>query len=184
MGADHSRAFPTPEATLEDALVADLGTELSRHARLLKGLASHMSGWAPPGLDWATFGLLMTLVQCGPRRQGELAGLALLDPSTVSRHVGQLVKAGLVERRPDPEDGRAVQLVASARGEELAAEMHRRRQQILRQAMSGWDADDIRRLTELFGRLNDDLDAYRPHLARLTPRQGLEPLTPSIEQES
>ncbi len=146
--------------------VDDLSDQLARHARLLQVIRAHMATWAPSGLDWAAFTLLMTLVKQGPRRQGELAGLALLDPSTVSRHVAQLVRAGLVERRPDPADGRALLLAVAPAGEAMAREMIRRRRELIRQALQGWDPEDVRSLARLLGRLNDDLDAYRPHLTK------------------
>ena len=38
------------------------------------------------------------------------------DPSTVSRQVASLVKAGLVERQADPDDGRASILVPTELG--------------------------------------------------------------------
>ena len=65
------------------------------------------------GVEWAAYGLLFQLVNDGPRRSSALAETACVDPSTVSRQVAQLVKAGLVERQSDPEDGRASLLVAT-----------------------------------------------------------------------
>jgi DNA-binding MarR family transcriptional regulator len=153
-----------------ETLAEELSHELGRHSRLLHAMRSHMASWTPAGLDWSAFALLMSLVKFGPSRQGELADLSLLDPSTVSRHVGQLVRAGLVERRPDPADGRAVQLVASATGHEMAAELVSRRQKLVTRAMADWDTEDVRTFVHLFARFNDSLDAYRPQLVRVAPR--------------
>lgn len=184
----------TPEAAsgLDPALAAALNTELARHARLLHALKTCMATFAPEGLDMAAVGLLFTLVRCGPSRQGELAELSLLDPSTVSRHVAQLARAGYVQRRPDPQDGRAVQLVATAEGERVALELGARRQGVIREALGGWAPADARRLVELLRRLNDDLDTIRPHLLkaladgpallRLDPTERLsDPRTPDQE---
>jgi DNA-binding MarR family transcriptional regulator len=160
----------TPEAVppgLDPTLAATLNQELSRHARLLHVLKSSMATLVPEGLDMAAFGLLLTLVRCGPRRQGELAELSLLDPSTVSRYVAHLARAGYVQRRPDPEDGRAVQLIATAAGERVAHEIGARRQAVISEALGGWAPDDARRLVALLRRLNDDLDAFRPHVIKL-----------------
>jgi DNA-binding MarR family transcriptional regulator len=160
----------TPEAAvpgLDPTLAAALNQELSRHQRILHSLKSGMATFVPEGLDAAAFGLLFTLVKCGPRRQGELAELSLLDPSTVSRHVAQLARAGYVQRRPDPQDGRAVQLVATDDGERVANEIGRRRQAVICKALGGWPPDEVRQLVALLGRLNEDLDAVRPHLGTL-----------------
>jgi DNA-binding MarR family transcriptional regulator len=155
-----------PDSGLEAGLVAALNNELARHSRLLHVMKSQMAALVPEGLDTAAFSLLFTLVRCGPKRQGELAEQALLDPSTVSRHVAQLARAGYVQRRPDPQDGRAVQLVATDEGTALAREIGRRRQSMIAKALSGWAPEDLEHLVTLLARLNDDLDAFRPHFVR------------------
>ena len=60
-------------------------------------------------LDPGSLWLLKTLA-CAPLRVTELAASANLDASTVSRHVAHLDRSGLVERTPDPADGRAHRL--------------------------------------------------------------------------
>ncbi len=141
--------------------LAELSTQLGRHARVLHVLKPHLAVLAPMGLDWAAVSLLVQLVRCGPRRQGELAEAARLDPSTVSRYVGQLVREGLVERRPDPADGRAVQLVATPSGHTVQQEISAQRDEMLRRALSGWSPTDLQTLTMLLARFNDDLEAFR-----------------------
>jgi DNA-binding MarR family transcriptional regulator len=151
---------------LDPALAAALTQELARHGRLLHAMKATMSVLVPEGLDAAAFAVLLTLVRCGPRRQGELAEMSMLDPSTVSRYVGQLARAGYVERRPDPQDGRAVQLAATDAGASVAHEIGARRQKAIVSALASWDPADISTLVTLLARLNDDLDAFRPHLVR------------------
>ena len=53
-------------------------------------------------------------------RQGELAGLIGIEGPSLVRLLDQLCAAGLVERRPDPTDGRAKTLHITASGRELA----------------------------------------------------------------
>jgi len=166
VSVSQQHAAPGPGTGRDDALVTALNHEIARHGRLLHVMKSQMAALVPEGLDVAAFSLLFTLVRCGPARQGELAALALLDPSTVSRHVAQLARAGYVQRRPDPEDGRAVQLVATGAADGPAAQIGRRRELMIRQALGDWEPEDLRQLVRLMGRLNDDLDAFRPHLVR------------------
>jgi len=161
-------AEPAPK--LDPTLTAELNHEISRHARLLHVLKSSMATHVPTGLDAAAFGLLITLVKGGALRQGELADVCLLDPSTVSRHVAHLARAGYVERRPDPGDGRAVQLVASDEGLRVAEEIGRRRQAVISEALGSWGAADAAQLIALLRRLNDDLDAFRPHIVSVLTR--------------
>jgi DNA-binding MarR family transcriptional regulator len=155
-----------PGDGLEGSLVAALSHELGRHARLLHAMKNSMAALVPEGLDVASFPLLLALVRCGPRRQGELAEESFLDPSTVSRHVAQLARAGYVERRPHPQDGRAVQLVATEAGERVARELSSRRQAMVAGALASWNPEDVRTLVTLMARLNDDLDAFRPQARR------------------
>jgi DNA-binding MarR family transcriptional regulator len=151
---------PSAGQRSEDAL----SHELIRNSRLMHVLRGQLASTAPAGLDYSSFGLLMTLNKCGAKRQGELADLAMLDPSTVSRYISQLVRAGLVERRADPADGRAVQLQATPAGEEVGRQLVQRRQGLVREVMSGWDEESKRTLCTLLRRLNDDLEAHRPFL--------------------
>jgi DNA-binding MarR family transcriptional regulator len=141
--------------------LAELTQELGRHARMLHLFKVHLASRLPADLDWAAVALLGHLARCGPRRQGELAELAMLDPSTVSRYVGQLVRAELVERRPDQVDGRAVQLAAPAAGHAIQEQVSAHRDGLLHQALGGWDEQDLHRLTELLRRFNDDMDNFR-----------------------
>ncbi|HET9655102.1 MAG TPA: MarR family winged helix-turn-helix transcriptional regulator [Kineosporiaceae bacterium] len=156
-------------ATDIEAQVTRLGQELGRHARLLHLMKLRLGEVMPPGLDWAAFGLLSQLVRCGPRRQADLAEISLLDPSTVSRHAAQLVRAQLAERRADPEDGRAVQLVATEQGRAVWENGARKRNEAFLAALSGWHAEDLESLTDLLSRFNDDLEAFRQDGSRAGP---------------
>jgi DNA-binding MarR family transcriptional regulator len=149
--------------------VQEVGHELLRHLRLSQLLRARMSTWTPAGLDWSSTSLLIHLIKGGPQRQGELATCAMLDPSTVSRQVGQLVRLGLVERRPDPADGRAVQLAATPSGQELFAEIARRRDELIGEALAGWDDADLGTFVTLLRRLNDSFEQRLPDLSRAGP---------------
>ena len=64
---------------------------------------------------------LQSLVRGGARTLGALATELYLDKSTASRVVEALERKGYVRRAPHPEDARAIQLVATARGKKLHA---------------------------------------------------------------
>ena len=138
--------------------LAGLARQLIRHTRLIH--QAKQSAFSNEALDMGALGMLFQLSECGAARQGELADLARLDPSTVSRHVAQLVKAGLVTRQPDPRDGRAVQLVATDVGLERIKQAKKRRVAMVADALTGWDDEDLARLTQLLTRLNDDIEKF------------------------
>ena len=64
---------------------------------------------------------LQSLVRGGAMTLGALATELYLDKSTASRVVETLERKGYVRRAPHPEDARAIQLVATARGKSLHA---------------------------------------------------------------
>ena len=124
--------------TVSHGSVAPLSEQVLRTAACLQHRCASSSTanrrTSGDGVEWAAYGLLFQLVNDGPQRSSALAETACVDPSTVSRQVAQLVKAGLVERQSDPEDGRASLLVATERG----------RARLRRQA--GAPAADVRRV--------------------------------------
>src|ERR1700760_1526656 len=90
--------------------------------RLMRGFArvrSQLLALARDDVDWSAHLLITKLAVAGPLRSSALAELLPADPSTVSRQVATLVKDGFVERRADPQDGRASLLVVTERGEQV-----------------------------------------------------------------
>lgn len=160
------QGHPGDPETAHASCVEAISTELIRHLRLAHLLKAHVGTWLPPGVDWGAATLLAQLVRGGPRRQGELADGALLDPSTVSRHVGQLVQRGLAERQADPADGRAVRIAATPAGHELFHLILRRRVEVMQRVLAGWTEEDLETFHRLLRRLDDDLEGARPLLGR------------------
>lgn len=113
-----------------------------------------------PGIFW----LLKSIAAQGPLRVTELASCTNLDTSTVSRHVAQLDRAGLVERTPDPADGRAHRLQLTEAGRNGLHAAFERRRGLLRRALDHWDADDVVHLDRLLGRFVADLDTLNAEL--------------------
>lgn len=154
---------------VDAAAVTALSEAMVRLTRAGHALRTQLAAHDPDGIEWAAYALLQHLVTDGPQRASALAEAACVDPSTVSRQVGELVAAGLVERRPDPADGRAVLLVATPAGEHVAAARRERRARTFARVVDGWSERDVRTLTRLLERFNDDFAAVRPQLvAELT----------------
>jgi DNA-binding MarR family transcriptional regulator len=109
-------------------------------------------------LDPGSFWLLKTLASKGPMRVTELAGCASLDTSTVSRHVAQLERSGLIERTPDPDDRRAQRVALSGAGlDRLTASMAQRRA-VLVKSLETWPRGDIVSLSRLLERFVSTID--------------------------
>lgn len=150
--------------THDDATVGPLSEQMARLTRASHAMRVQMSARGHDGIDWAAYSLLFQLVKEGPQRSSMLAEAACVDPSTISRQVGELVRAGLVDRVPDPDDGRASLLEATPRGHAAHAAKRDRRLRTFARIVQGWSAEDITTLTGLLARFNDDFTTVRPAL--------------------
>ena len=87
---------------------------LSAHARLMKRFAAE-DIWRD--LSMREYDVLYTLSKSRePLRIGELHRHVLLSQPALSRMVDRLVERGLIERCPDPADGRGVRLSVTDAG--------------------------------------------------------------------
>jgi DNA-binding MarR family transcriptional regulator len=117
-------------------------------------------------LDTGSFWLLKTLGTNGAMRVTDLATCTNLDPSTVSRHVTQLHRSGLIERTPDPDDRRAQRVQASSLGLRQLDAALRARLAVLERALDSWVPADVRELDRLLTRFVNDIDALTEDLEK------------------
>lgn len=113
-----------------------------------------------PRLSPVEYTLLVTLAQ-RPRRGSDLICVVGLDQSTVSRRISAFVEDGLVDRIPDPDDGRAQLVRLTKAGEDLVQTERARRVRTLTDAIDDWSDTDRQDLTRLLSQLNDSLEARR-----------------------
>ena len=114
MSPKSSRATPPPRLT-ELELRAWRGF-LRAHRHLMVEMAAHLE--ADHQLDLSEYEVLLHLNEHPEKRiaMTELADLVLLTPSGVTRLVDRLVKRGLVERMPCPQDARRQHAVLTHAG--------------------------------------------------------------------
>ncbi|PVZ12988.1 MarR family winged helix-turn-helix transcriptional regulator [Actinomycetospora cinnamomea] len=154
-----SSGLPAPPGVDDRWLVSDrLGHQMIRLMRAVERAKAGAD--APDGVERAAYVLLARLVLDGPRRSNALAESVHSDPSTVSRQVAGLVRAGLVERRPDPEDGRATLLAPTAEGLRVFQANRDRRNREIGALTAHWDEADRCRLAELLERLATDIERH------------------------
>ncbi|MGC4961485.1 MarR family winged helix-turn-helix transcriptional regulator [Gordonia sp. DT218] len=139
---------------LDQTAVDDLFDALSRYMRL-RDRAVHTTFKTADGeFETAAFKGLFHLARESMRSR-ELAEGLNADPSTVSRHVAQLVELGLVRREADPADGRATLLVITDAGRERVEAMRMVRRTAMDDAMSDWTDDELATLVRLLSRFVD-----------------------------
>ena len=109
---------------------APVGTTLIRLAALITDRYEMISGEL--GMDFRT-GRLLVAVTRRPQTVGELGRYVRLGKSTMTGVLGRLVSGGLVVREPNPDDRRAILIVPTPRGRELAGALVTRvRAEVLR----------------------------------------------------
>jgi DNA-binding MarR family transcriptional regulator len=111
-------------------------------------------------IDRMALMVLGTLAHCGPSRLTTVAERIGQDPSTVSRQVADLEKAGLLVRETDPEDRRAMRLKATTDGQQLLDRLSRGRRKRVERLLSDWHPDDIVTLGRLLAQLNAATEKY------------------------
>ncbi|MPQ98755.1 MarR family transcriptional regulator [Modestobacter sp. I12A-02628] len=136
------------------AAYVDLEREVALLLRRARAITTRLAGELHRGLDGAAYGLLVLLDDSGPLRASDLVAKLGLDKSTVSRQVASLVAAGLVDRAPDPDDGRAHVLSTSPEGHRRLSEIRDARRARWEADLSDWPSSDVATLAELLGRLN------------------------------
>jgi DNA-binding MarR family transcriptional regulator len=144
-----------------------LERELGLLLRRARAVSAKNAAQLHPDLDPAALGLLALLQDAGPLRASDLVARLGLDKSTVSRQITGLVDLGLVDRTPDPADGRAQVLRPSAEGASRLARIRAARRARLEEDLASWPAEDVATLGELLGRLNETMlvlsaDVRRP----------------------
>ena len=138
-----------PEARIEEALI-----QLVRRANDPRGNAS-LKARARIDLDRAASTLLYRIEELGPARLSDVAAAAGVEISTASRPVARLVDQGYVERRDDPDDGRAALLTCTAEGLAVVERLRVARREWVRDVLAAFDAGEQARFADLFERFVD-----------------------------
>jgi DNA-binding MarR family transcriptional regulator len=139
------------QATRQAAAGEDILVGLWRVIRRLKSSAAALGG------DPAALHVIHMVQEHGPLRLTALAEVAMLDASTVSRHVQSLEAAGHLARTPDPADGRATLIAITDGGHALLREALAARGRLLEDALAGWPPADRDALARLLSRLAEDM---------------------------
>ncbi|MFG1344234.1 MarR family transcriptional regulator [Xanthobacter autotrophicus DSM 431] len=100
--------------------------------------------------QWAA---LAKLFEKGPCSQNLLGRLTAMDAATIKGVVDRLVKRGLVETRPDPEDGRRLVVALTEDGARLTERSTPLAREITEETLAPLAADERDQLLALLSRL-------------------------------
>ena len=85
---------------------------------------------------------LSTVERHGPMTPSELASRERIQRPTATRVLARLEDDGLVERTPDPRDGRSSLVAATPRARALLAELRTRKDAFLAKRLAALDAEE------------------------------------------
>jgi DNA-binding MarR family transcriptional regulator len=109
-------------------------------------------------LQPASYLVLNFLVIAGPQRSSALSEKFGVDKGAISRQVQHLVDLGLVDREPDPLDGRATLVSASDDAVIRMEAITNERRKWLGEQLSEWSEDDLRGFVTGLSRYNAALE--------------------------
>lgn len=155
-------ADPSPEtaearADAVRALEAEFSELITHFRRLIMENANRVS----PGMLPGAYKTLTTIARCESVTASALAERMLMDKGQVSRTVRDLEDLGLVERTPDPHDGRSALLRLTDLGTERLAAARLPQEGVLRQTLQDWSISDIGNLTRLLHALGSGVSPDR-----------------------
>ncbi|WP_404820776.1 MarR family winged helix-turn-helix transcriptional regulator [Streptomyces malaysiensis] len=119
-------------------------------------------------MDRSGYLLLSRLDAEGAMSIGQLADAFQLDVSTVNRQTGALLRAGLVERIPDPDGGLARKLRITSQGVDRMAAERTCRQTGLSRLLESWTPEDVIRFEDILTRFNREVERQE---GRAWPRE-------------
>ncbi|MEW9556310.1 MarR family winged helix-turn-helix transcriptional regulator [Nonomuraea sp. NPDC050783] len=101
-------------------------------------------------------GQLLCVLMPQPYGMGELGAILGLAKSSLTGLVDRSERNGLVERRPDPDDSRAVRVALTRRGAKLAEEFYTGTCRRIEELTSGFSPQERDTLAALLGRVVAD----------------------------
>jgi DNA-binding MarR family transcriptional regulator len=139
---------------VSEAATADLARDLRQTVgRLIRRLR------AEPGPPVAQMTVLSRLGRDGAASVSDLAAAERMRPQSMAPIVRDLEQAGLVQRRPDPDDGRRALVELTPAGAETLGATRARREDwltaTLDQELDREERERLRAALELLGRLAD-----------------------------
>jgi DNA-binding MarR family transcriptional regulator len=108
-------------------------------------------------LERAQYLLLELLRENGPQPVANLAERLVLDSSTVARQVASMEQQELIDRVPNPDDGRSTMVRATPQGLRSAEQMRDIRLGRIALLFDRWSETDRSELARVLGKLNGSL---------------------------
>ncbi|WP_254678391.1 MarR family winged helix-turn-helix transcriptional regulator [Curtobacterium sp. SGAir0471] len=151
-GLDRGGAAGTVTQPVDDK-IAEI-----EYAQMLLARHSQAQHRKEGSLERSAYLLLSRINAQGPMTIGELSEAFGLDASTLQRQTTAAVKAGVLERIPNPDGGMARRFRLTDHGSSELEEARRRFVDALGTVLSEWDPDDLDAFAGYLKRFNADIE--------------------------
>ena len=139
-----------------DAL-KDLEVEVGVLIRRVRRVIGERARAVHPDLLPSSYLMLGYVRDHGPLRASAMCTVFEIDKGAISRQVQHLLDLGLVDRAPDPEDGRATLLSVSDEGVRRLEVVAEERRELLAERLGDWPVEELREFAVSLRRYNDAL---------------------------
>ncbi len=138
--------------TIDERVIAAL---IGAMRRLQRPISRHIAG---AGLTPTQFAVLETVLQKGPRTVNQIIGDVLSTSGNIAVVIDNLVRDGMLEKTPNPDDGRSRLIALTHEGEARIRAYYPRHRDELRRLLAGFDRAEKSRLIAGLAELNRALD--------------------------
>jgi DNA-binding MarR family transcriptional regulator len=140
-------------------LLGGLEQQVGVMIRRIRRIIGERARAVHPELQSSSYLMLTWLSQHGPQRASAMADSFGIDKGAISRQIQHLVELGLVERAPDPADGRATLVSASPDAISRLEAVSDERRAWLDSQLRDWTDEDLAGMVDRLARYNAALDA-------------------------
>jgi DNA-binding MarR family transcriptional regulator len=123
-------------------------------------------------LNFSALSVLHTLSRVGPCRLSDLVRTEQIKQPALTSAVAKLERDGLIDRRPDPSDGRASMLSLTADGRSIVSRRHADRAVRLRGLIDRLSSADRTRLLSIAGVLDQIVQLANERVEEPDERSG------------
>lgn len=117
---------------------------------------------APQGVVPGQFAQLLALYEQDGLTQSQLCDRVRIDQSTMAHTLQRMERDGLVERRPDPTDGRRALVALTERSRELESELVQAAQEVNAVATRGFTDAEVAIALKMVTRMIENLEEATP----------------------
>jgi DNA-binding MarR family transcriptional regulator len=111
-------------------------------------------------LQPASYLILAHINQNGPVRASSMVELFEIDKGAISRQVHHLMELGLIDRAPDPDDGRATLLKVTDEGASRMKDVADHRRKMLDEQLGDWTEEELSAFVSELARYNASLSDH------------------------